>query len=229
MVLPRHVRRPAASVAAALICAVTIVLADSSPALAAPELHVSKTSGIADGEKITVYGTGFKAGLTDLALGQCIADPATATDCNLTGGAEFVSTDDSGKTKTLTLTIAKSWSDGAKNCDDGCVIAAQLLPSSHSEEDVAANKVQVKITFGAGGGGTTSPTKTATPTKTSTSTKSATAGSSKSSTAAAGALPKTGPGQEWATVVLIGSALLLPGAGLLILLPARRRRMAGFQ
>ncbi|GGN24272.1 hypothetical protein FHR83_002887 [Actinoplanes campanulatus] len=219
MVLPRHLRRLAASVAAGLICAVAVVLVDTSPALAAPELHVSKTSGIADGEKITVYGTGFTAGLTDLALGQCIADPATATDCNLTGGAEFVSTDGSGKTKTLTLTIAKSWSDGAKTCDDGCVIAAQLLPSSHSEEEVAANKVQVEISFGTGGGTSTSPT----------STKSATATSSKSSSAAAGALPRTGPGMEWATVVLIGSALLLPGVGLLILLPARRRRMAGFQ
>ncbi|GAA0467895.1 hypothetical protein Aca07nite_40260 [Actinoplanes capillaceus] len=226
MVLPRHLRRLAAAVAAGLICAVTVVLVDTSPALAAPELHVSRTSGIADGEKITVYGTGFTAGLTDLALGQCIADPATATDCNLTGGAEFVSTDGSGKTKTLTLTIAKSWSDGAKTCDDGCVIAAQLLPSSHSEEEVAANKVQVEISFGTGGGGTsTSPTATSTKS----STKSATATSSKSSSAAAGALPKTGPGMEWATVVLIGSALLLPGVGLLILLPARRRRMAGFQ
>ncbi|MBO3743606.1 neocarzinostatin apoprotein domain-containing protein [Actinoplanes flavus] len=227
MVLSRHLRRLAASVAAGLICAFAVVLVDTAPALAAPELHVSKTSGIADGEKITVYGTGFKAGLTDLALGQCIADPATATDCNLTGGAEFVSTDGSGKTKTLTLTIAKSWSDGAKTCDDGCVIAAQLLPSSHSEEDVAANKVQVKISFGTGGGTTTSPT--ATSTTTSTSTKSATASSSKSSSAATGALPKTGPGQEWATVVLIGSALLLPGIGLLVLLPARRRRVAGFR
>jgi hypothetical protein len=44
-----------------------------------------------------------------------------------------------------------------------------------------------------------------------------------------GALPKTGPGQEWATMLLVGSAFLLPGIGLLAMLPARRRRMAGFR
>ncbi|MFC4069350.1 neocarzinostatin apoprotein domain-containing protein [Actinoplanes subglobosus] len=209
-----NLRRLAAAVAAGLVTAGAVLFVQPAPALAAAKLHVSKTTGIADGEKITVYGTGFTPGLTDLALGQCVKDPATATDCNLTGGAEFVSTDASGKTKTLTLTIQKSFS--GKSCDNGCVVAAQLLPSSHSADEVAANKVQVTIKFGSG-----------------TATKTATATSTKSSAAAAAddsdALPKTGPGQEWATVVLIGSALLLPGAGLLLLLPARRRRIAGFR
>jgi hypothetical protein len=217
MVHGTMLRRLSAAVAAGLVCAGAVLFVQPAPALAAARLYVSKTSGIADGEKITVYGTGFTPGLTDLALGQCVKDPATATDCNLTGGAEFVSTDTSGKTKTLTLTMQKSFS--GKSCDNGCVVAAQLLPSSHTADEVAANKVQVTITFGSG-----------------TSTKTATATSTKSSAAATAtteddseALPRTGPGQEWATVVLIGSALLLPGAGLLLLLPARRRRIAGFR
>ncbi|BEL08110.1 hypothetical protein Q0Z83_063010 [Actinoplanes sichuanensis] len=220
MVLDTFVRRAAAAVAAGLICAAAVVFVQPSPALAAAKLHVSKTSGIADGEKITVYGTGFTPGLTDLALGQCVKNPATATDCNLTGGAEFVSTDTSGKTKTLTLTIQKSFS--GKSCDNGCVVAAQLLPSSHSAAEVAANKVQVTITFGSG-------TSTTTATATATATRSTTAAATGTTEEDPGALPKTGPGQEWATVVLVGSALLLPGAGLLLLLPARRRRIAGFR
>lgn len=206
MVLDTFWRRLAAAAAAGLIGAGAVLFVQPAPALAAAKLHVSKTSGIADGEKITVYGTGFTPGLTDLALGQCVKNPATATDCNLTGGAEFVSTDTSGKTKTLTLTIQKSFT--GKSCDNGCVVAAQLLPSSHTAAEVAANKVQVTIKFASG---------------TSTATATATADDSD-------ALPKTGPGQEWATVVLIGSALLLPGAGLLLLLPAaRRRRVASFR
>lgn len=217
-----NLRRLAAAVAAGLVIAGAVLFVQPAPALAAAKLHVSKTTGIADGEKITVYGTGFTPGLTDLALGQCVKDPATATDCNLTGGAEFVSTDASGKTKTLTLTIQKSFS--GKSCDNGCVVAAQLLPSSHTADEVAANKVQVTIKFGSGTA-TTSATATATTTKSST----ATAGATATTEDDPGALPKTGPGQEWATVVLIGSALLLPGAGLLLLLPARRRRIAGFR
>ncbi|MEU4162345.1 neocarzinostatin apoprotein domain-containing protein [Actinoplanes sp. NPDC026670] len=206
MVLDTFWRRLAAAAASGLIGAGAVLFVQPAPALAAAKLHVSKTSGIADGEKITVYGTGFTPGLTDLALGQCVKNPATATDCNLTGGAEFVSTDTSGKTKTLTLTIQKSFT--GKSCDNGCVVAAQLLPSSHTAAEVAANKVQVTIKFASG---------------TSTATATATADDSD-------ALPKTGPGQEWATVVLIGSALLLPGAGLLLLLPAaRRRRVASFR
>jgi hypothetical protein len=212
MVLDPIARRLAAAVAAGLIGAGAVLFVQPAPALAAAKLHVSKTSGIADGEKITVYGTGFTAGLTDLALGQCVKNPATATDCNLTGGAEFVSTDASGKTKTLTLTIQKSFT--GKTCDNGCVVAAQLLPSSHTAAEVAANKVQVTIKFASG-------TATATATTTSAAATATTEDDSD-------ALPKTGPGQEWATVVLIGSALLLPGAGLLLLLPARRRRIANF-
>jgi hypothetical protein len=219
MALTPHLRRPAAAAAAGLICAGAVLFVQPAPALAAAKLHVSKTTGIADGEKITVYGTGFTPGLTDLALGQCVKNPATATDCNLTGGAEFVSTDGSGKTKTLTLTITKSFS--GKNCDNGCVVAAQLLPSSHTPDEVTANKVQVEIKFGTGN---------ATSTKTATSTKPATATATTATTDPdSGALPKTGPGQEWATMLLIGSAFLLPGVGLLVLLPARRRRIAGFR
>ncbi|GIF26124.1 hypothetical protein BJ973_003394 [Actinoplanes tereljensis] len=213
------VRRLAASAAAGLALATAVVLVDSSPALAAPTLHISKTTGLADGESITVYGTGFTASLKSIALGQCIKDPTGPTDCNLSGGAAFVNADAGGKTKTLTLKLAKTFDDHACGTS-GCVIAAQILPSSNSEEIVAANKAQVKITFGS-----TTTTKTTTAAATKTTTAAAAAGATTTSTGSA-ALPTTGPGLEWATMLMIGAALLLPGLGLIAMLPARRRRIA---
>jgi len=78
----------------------------------------------------------------------------------------------------------------------------------------------VAITFSSG-----TSTTTATSTRTSTSPATAGAGST-TSTSGSAALPTTGPGLEWATMLLIGAALLLPGLGLLAMLPARRRRIA---
>ncbi|WP_328477638.1 neocarzinostatin apoprotein domain-containing protein [Actinoplanes sp. NBC_00393] len=229
--MPRYprIRRLAAAVAAGLVCAGAVVLMTGTPAAAAPTLTVSKTSGLKDGDTVTVSGNGFTASLTNIALGQCIKDPATSTDCNLAGGAVFVNADASGNTAQISLKLATSF--GGHDCGtDGCVIAAQILPSAAEPEVVEANKAQVPITFGGGGGGPASPTPSKTTSPAATKTTPAGTTTSRSSTpAAGGALPKTGPGQEWATVVLIGSALMLPGIGLLMLLPARRRRMAGFR
>ncbi|GGR58484.1 hypothetical protein GCM10010168_91750 [Actinoplanes ianthinogenes] len=194
-----------------------MLLLDVSPAAAKPTLHVSKTSGLKNGDSITVYGTGFTKNLENIALGQCVKNPASSTDCNLSGGAEFVSSDAAGKTKTVTLKLATTFS-GHSCGTNGCVIAAQLLPSSNPADVVAANKVQVAITFGSGSG--SGGSTTAMPASSSTA-------ATGSTTTDSGALPKTGPGLEWATMGLIGTALLLPGFGLLAMLPARRRRMAG--
>ncbi|BCY12877.1 neocarzinostatin apoprotein domain-containing protein [Actinoplanes sp. L3-i22] len=209
MVRSKTLLRYAAALAAGFVCAAAVVVLDVSPAAAKPTLHVSKTSGLKSGDTITVYGTGFTKNLENIALGQCIKNPGTSTDCNLSGGAEFVSSDAGGKTKTVTLKLATTFG-GHKCGTSGCVIAAQLLPSSNPADVVAANKVEVPITFTSG---------TATTSPTSASSSSAAAATDTDS------LPKTGPGLEWATMGLIGTALLLPGLGLLAMLPARRRRM----
>ncbi|MFF5083777.1 neocarzinostatin apoprotein domain-containing protein [Actinoplanes sp. NPDC000266] len=231
------VRRSLALAAAAgITMAATVVLVDASPALAAPTLNVSKTTGLKDGEQITVSGTGFTKNLQQIAIGQCIKDVKGPADCNLSGGSQFTNADGTGKTPTLTLKMSAVFS-GHDCTKVACVIAAQILPSSAPEETVNANRASVAITFTTGGGSTKTPTPTAT-------TKSPTSGgtttSASSSTTAAGgtggddggtggdALAKTGPGLEWATVVLIGGGLLLPGLGLIAILPARRRRMASF-
>ncbi|MBB2944415.1 hypothetical protein FB565_004144 [Actinoplanes lutulentus] len=214
---PPGLRRLAAAVAAGLLCAGATLFVTAAPAAAKASLKVSKTTGLKDGDSITVTGTGFTKGLTDLALGQCVKNPTGPTDCNLSGGAVFAKTDSSGKTEKVTLKLSKSFN--GKECGtDGCVIAAQLLPSAHDDATVKANAVSVKIVFGSSGAAATTPA----------STKSTSAAAAATTAADDDALPKTGPGMEWATVVLIGTGLLLPGFGLLAMLPARRRRMAGF-
>ncbi|SNY75278.1 neocarzinostatin apoprotein domain-containing protein [Paractinoplanes atraurantiacus] len=233
------VRRSLALAAAAGIAmTATVVLVDASPALAAPTLKVSKTTGLKDGEQVTVSGTGFTKNLQQIAIGQCIKDVKGPADCNLSGGSQFTNADGTGKTPTLTLKMSKSF--GGHDCAKvACVIAAQILPSSAPEETVNANRAAVAITFTTGGGtATKAPTPTAT-TKSPSAGSTTTSSSASSSTTAAGgtggdgstsgdALAKTGPGLEWATVVLIGGGLLLPGLGLIAVLPARRRRMASF-
>ncbi|MEV6300000.1 neocarzinostatin apoprotein domain-containing protein [Actinoplanes sp. NPDC051861] len=213
MSLTHLVRRLAAAVAVGLLCAGAVVFTVGSPAVAAPKLTVSKTSGLKDGDTVTVSGSGFTPNLKNIALGQCIKNPQTSTDCNLAGGAVFVNADSSGKTSKISLKLATTFDDH-KCGTNGCVIAAQILPSAAEPAVVAANKAQVPITFTSSGGTTASP-------KTSTTTAAA--------ATADEALPKTGPGLEWATMALIGSAFLLPGMGLLAMLPARRRRLATFR
>jgi LPXTG-motif cell wall-anchored protein len=123
------------------------VLLGASPAQAAPALSLSKSSGLKDGDRITVNGTGFKPNLTQIAIGQCIAEVAGPTDCHLGGGAQFVNADASGKIPEVTLKLAEKF--GTFDCTKRqCVIAAQVLPSGNNAEDVAANKVTVRITFG---------------------------------------------------------------------------------
>ncbi|GIH02428.1 hypothetical protein Rhe02_04950 [Rhizocola hellebori] len=168
------------------------VLFGASPAQAAPTLTLSKSTGLSDGDRITVNGSGFKPGLTQIAIGQCIAEVAGPTDCNLAGGAQFVNADANGKIPEVTLKLAVKF--GNFDCTKRqCVIAAQILPSGNNAEDIAANKTSTRITFGTA---TTSPSPT---------------------------LPKTGPGDEYVVITLAGSALLLCGIGVVLLLPRRRR------
>ncbi|MBV1852668.1 neocarzinostatin apoprotein domain-containing protein [Catellatospora tritici] len=190
-----------ARVVAVLAAVAVTVPLYAQPAAAAPRLTLSKSSGLSNGTQITVNGSGFTANLKQIAIGQCIADPVGPTDCNLAGGAQFVNADGSGKIPAVTLKLAAKF--GSFDCTKRqCVVAAQILPSSASDDVVKANRASVKISFGAA----SSPKP-----GTSTSPES---------------LAKTGPGDEHWVLVLGGSALLLPGIGLLLLLPRRRRAAA---
>ncbi|MEV4135990.1 neocarzinostatin apoprotein domain-containing protein [Dactylosporangium sp. NPDC049742] len=180
-----------------------VVPLGAAPAWAAPALTVSKTTGLTDGVSVTVGGSGFTANLKQIAVGQCIEEVKGPSDCNLAGGSQFVNADASGKIPTVTLKLAQKF--GTFDCTKRtCVIAAQILPSGGNAGEIAANKASVKLTFGAAAQPTTQAAAAA--------------------TTEATALPKTGPGDEPFVVVLAGSALLTLGVGLLVVLPARRRR-----
>ncbi|MDG6103626.1 LPXTG cell wall anchor domain-containing protein [Dactylosporangium aurantiacum] len=182
-----------------------VVPLGAAPAWAAPTLTVSKTTGLTDGASVTVGGSGFTPNLKQIAVGQCIEEVKGPTDCNLAGGSQFVNADAAGKLPTVTLKLAQKF--GTFDCTKRtCVIAAQILPSGGNAGDIAANKASVKLTFGAAAQATTQAAQATT------------------AAAEATALPKTGPGDEPFVVVLAGSALLTVGVGLLVILPARRRR-----
>jgi hypothetical protein len=137
------------AVAMALGVLAATVLFGASPAQAAPTLTLSKATGLKDGDRITVNGSGFKPGLTQIAIGQCIAEVAGPTDCHLAGGAQFVNADANGKIPAVSLKLAEKF--GTFDCTKRqCVIAAQVLPSGNNAEDVAANKATTRITFGTG-------------------------------------------------------------------------------
>ncbi|GIF98749.1 neocarzinostatin apoprotein domain-containing protein [Catellatospora citrea] len=193
----------ARAVAVLAVLAVSVPMI-ASPAAAKPVLTLSKSSGLSDGASITVNGSGFTANLKQIAIGQCIAEVKGPTDCNLAGGAQFVNADASGKIPPVTLRVAKQF--GSFDCTKrSCVIAAQILPSSASDDVVKANATSTKITFGGAGG--SSPVPQTSP--------------------GGGTLAKTGPGDEHWVIVLAGTALLLPGIGFLLLMPRRRRAVAG--
>jgi LPXTG-motif cell wall-anchored protein len=165
-------------------------------------LTVSKTTGLTDGASVTVGGSGFTANLKQIAVGQCIEEMKGPTDCNLAGGSQFVNADAAGNLPTVTLKLAQKF--GTFDCTKRtCVIAAQILPSGGNAGEIAANKASVKLTLGAAAQSTTQAA---------------------AATAEATALPKTGPGDEPFVVLLAGSALVTVGVGLLVVLPARRRR-----
>lgn len=201
--MQRRIRTLAVLTAAALAA---IVPLGAAPAWAAPTLTVSKTTGLTDGASVTVGGSGFTPNLKQIAVGQCIEEVKGPTDCNLAGGSQFVNADASGKVPTVTLKLAQKF--GTFDCTKRtCVIAAQILPSGGNAGEIAANKASVKLTFGAAAQATTQAATQAT-----------------TAAAEATALPKTGPGDEPFVVLLAGSALLTVGVGLLVVLPARRRR-----
>ncbi|MGA3565672.1 neocarzinostatin apoprotein domain-containing protein [Melissospora conviva] len=202
---------------AALAAAVVVLLGPASlfgaaPAYAAASLTVSKTTGLKDGDRVTVNGSGFSPNMKQIAVGQCKAGMKGPSDCNLAGGATFVNADASGKIPTVTLSVKEKF--GSFDCTQiKCIIGAQILPAAGTPAEVAANTSIVEISFG---GAAPAPKKTTpAPDKT---TPTAAGGGKNDDT-----LPTTGPGDEYIVVLLAGTALLLPGVAMLLMMPSRRR------
>src|SRR6478609_836132 len=182
---------------------VTLVAA---PAFAAPSLNVSQLTGLTDGQKITISGSGFEPNLSSIAIGQCVEGYAGPADCNTATGATFKNADASGNVASFEITVKEVF--GSTDCTkQQCMIAAAPLPNATDAATVAANTVELNISFGA----PAAPSETAT-------TDPLPDGDD------TGTLPKTGAGDSIPALLLAATAMVAIGAGLVLLVPGGRQK-----
>lgn len=190
---------------AAALALFVIAVFSASPSFAAPSLDVSATT-LKDGQTVTLTGGGFKAGLKQIAAGQCVEGYTGPGDCNLQGGATFRNADAKGSIGTFTIIVKEKF--GAHDCTKvKCVIAAAPLPGASDATTVAANRVVIPVTFGAAAA---APAATA-------ATPAAVAATTAAPVAEAttdAALPKTGASDLLPIIVLGAGLFMVLGAGL---------------
>lgn len=207
--------------AVAAAAALALVMLVGAPAAsAAPKLDMGPSTGLKDGQKVTVKVSGFEPNLKNIAVGQCKEVQKGPSDCNLKGGATFRNADANGAIADVTITLAEKF--GAIDCTkETCVVAAAPLPTTSPADVVAANTASVKITFGGGGEDKQASDDTAAaPPATN---PAPTAPESNN----AGALPKTGGADSMPVLLMAAGALLMGGLGVLLILPGRRRQGVG--
>lgn len=189
----------------AAVAALAVVTLVAAPAFAAPAMSVSQLTGLTNGQTITISGSGFEPNLTSIAIGQCVTGYTGPSDCNTAGGATFRNADAQGKIAPFTITVKEVF--GAHDCTKvQCMIAAAPLPNAVDDATVAANTVEMNISFASAEAPSESPTATTDP-DTETDTES---------------LPQTGAGDSIPALLLAATAMLAIGAGLVLLLPGRR-------
>lgn len=119
-------------------------------------IQVSASADLTEGQRITVSGSGFRAGLAAVAVGMCQQGFTNGLkDCDLDGGATFVNIGGDGTFGPLTLTAHHTFH--AIDCtQQQCVIAAAPLPGTEPPAVIAANSAAVSVAF-AGSGPPTPP------------------------------------------------------------------------
>ncbi|MFF2555301.1 GPS-CTERM domain-containing protein [Nocardia sp. NPDC058058] len=136
----------------------------TAPGRAAPEsgaaIQVSAVGDLTEGQRITVNGSGFRAGLAAVAVGLCKQGFTNGLkDCDLEGGATFVNISGDGTFPTVTLTARPRFRD--IDCTRRqCVIAAAPLPGTEPQTVIDANSAEVAIGFA----GSPPPAPTSAPT-----------------------------------------------------------------
>lgn len=190
---------------AAALALFVVAVFSASPSFAAATLEVSAKDGLKDGQTVTLSGGGYKAGLKQIAAGQCVEGYTGPGDCNLQGGATFRNADAKGSIGTFTIVVKQKF--GAHDCTKvKCVIASGPLPTAADKATVAANQVIIPITFGAAAAPAAETPAATTPT---------TDPAAAAATPVAGAeLPKTGASDLLPIIVLGAGAFMLVGAGL---------------
>ena len=121
-----------------------LVPAGAAPA---PELKVSRSADLTEGQTITVTGDGFRPGLKSVAVGLCREGYTNGLkDCDLGGGATFVNVDAKGKLPEVKLTAHAKFS-GIDCMTQQCVIGAAPLPGAVPKAVVDANTGNVRVGF----------------------------------------------------------------------------------
>lgn len=94
---------------------------------ATPRLFLSPSSGLVDGQRITVSGSGFAAG-SRVAIYQCQAAPVGLVDCELGTGATVTASDDGGFSVERQVFAVIYDVDAAVGCRaaPGCVLVANM-------------------------------------------------------------------------------------------------------
>jgi LPXTG-motif cell wall-anchored protein len=190
------------------------VLALAQPALAAPKIDASKTTGLKAGDSVTVTVTGLTPGETFVTLGLCEPKPQLPSDCaaQATGAALRGTSDGSGNFLTQAgakeaklKMVAKAGGATCASKAGACVIAVTALGAN-----MEANTAEIPLTF-AGGGGDGDPGDDGDD------------GGTGGGGGGGGSLPNTGSPDGLPTYALIASALVMASGAALFLIPRRRR------
>ncbi|TAM93253.1 MAG: hypothetical protein EPN43_01010 [Jatrophihabitans sp.] len=217
MVTSVHHRRwrLGAAAAGAVAAVGAAVLAFASPAAAAPSLTVTPSTGLTNGQSVTVTLSGFPANAGGINIVQCLASGTGAADCDV-NDAQLGKTADASGSLTVTMPVRSTFTGlGASTPIDctkqQCMIAANVGTSSNPNESAEAN-----ISFGSPAAAASS-----TPPPATTTSSAAAGGAAPVPTGANTGEAVTNGGIPVIAEVLGGIAVVLAAGSLLL----HRRRM----
>jgi len=223
-------KRPLKRRLLAVAGAFAVVIATASPSFADPALTVSATSGLSDGQTLTISGTGFAANLKSIAIGQCVVGYTGPADCNTSGGAQFKNADASGNVASFTIVVKEKF--GSHDCTkEQCLIAGAPLPTGNTAEVVKANTFEVPMYFGDAGPKTETPaisqTQAAAPVAPVATTMATGALATTTTATVIGPVTPAGSNGAVGFLLLGAGALIAGGVGIMLIMQPRRGRPGG--
>jgi hypothetical protein len=163
-----------AGITVAAFCVLGVVF--GAPALAAsPSITVSPSTGLSDGQTVTVHGTGYTPNVHTINVVECPVSGASQNACDLTGGdAQLLQPADASGSFTVHMPVR------AKLGSVNCGVAACMIVAHEGISQTSGNNAQQILQFG--------PTETGSPiSPTSTAPGTPGSGSSTSSGSSGGA------------------------------------------